>query len=105
AGAPSGDGADATRILWLKLDESSGSAASDSSGAGNIGTLAGGCAWLPSGGMRAGTLAFDGFSGVVTVNDAPNLDNTSAFTLSYWFRADEYPSDSAGLVSKRDGPG
>ena len=105
AGALPGDGADATRALWLKLDQSSGTTASDSSGNGNNGTLSGGAAWQPSGGMRAGALAFDGASGVVTVNDAPNLDNTSAFTLAYWFRADQYPADSAGLVSKRDGPG
>src|SRR5205814_2129764 len=31
------------------------------------------------------------------------LDNTSAFTLTYWFRANAYPGDSAGLVCKRTG--
>ena len=105
AGSPPGDGPDATRALWLKLDESSGTLASDSSGSANHGTLSGGAAWQPSGGMRAGASQFDGLSGLVTVNDAPTLDNTSAFTLAYWFRADAYAADSAGLVGKRDGPG
>src|SRR5262249_42318648 len=48
-----------------------------------------------------GALKFDGTNGLVTVPDAPTLDNTSAFTLAYWFRADAYPADSAGLVCKR----
>jgi hypothetical protein len=101
AGPTTTDGPDATRVLWLKLDEASGLTASDSSGSGNNGTLSGGATWQPAGGMRAGALKFDGTSGLVTVPDAPNLDNTSAFTLTYWFRADAYPADSAGLVSKR----
>jgi hypothetical protein len=57
--------------------------------------------WQPNGGARNGALKFDGLSGLVTVTDAAALDNTSAFTLAYWMRADAYPGDSAGLVCKR----
>jgi Concanavalin A-like lectin/glucanases superfamily/BNR repeat-containing family member len=96
------DGPDATRVLWLKLDEASGLTASDNAGSANNGTLSGGASWQPAGGMRAGALKFDGTNGLVTVPDAPTLDNTSAFTLAYWFRADAYPADSAGLVCKRN---
>jgi hypothetical protein len=92
---------DATRVLWLKLDESSGTTASDSSGNGNNGTLAGGGTWQPTSGARAGALKFNGLSGQATIPDSPLLDNTSAFSISWWFRADAYPGDSGGLVSKR----
>jgi hypothetical protein len=101
AGPTATDGPDATRVLWLKLDEAFGFTASDSSGSGNNGTLSGGASWQPARGMRAGALRFDGTNGLVTVPDSPTLDNTSAFTLAYWFRADAYPADSAGLVCKR----
>lgn len=96
------DSPDAGRAMWLKFNETSATFAADSSGNGNNGTLSGGATWRPTEGMRAGALHFDGESGVVTVPDAATLDNTSAFTLTYWFRADAYPTDSAGLVSKRD---
>lgn len=101
AGPTTTDGPDPSRVLWLKFDETSGMTASDSSGSGNNGTLSGGATWQPVGGMRAGALKFDGTNGLVTVPDAPNLDGTAAFTLAWWFRADAYPGDSAGLVCKR----
>jgi hypothetical protein len=97
------DGADSSRVLWLRLDESSGTTASDSSGAGNNGTVSGGATWQPTGGIRNGAMKFDGLSGLITVPDSSQLDNTSVFTLAYWFKADAYPGDSAGLVCKRDG--
>ena len=101
AGNP-GPASDPSLALWLKLDESSGTAASDSSGNGNFGTLTGGAAWLPAGGINNGALKLDGLSGLATIADANNLDGASALTLAYWFRADAYPGDSAGLVSKRE---
>jgi hypothetical protein len=103
AGPLPADGADATRVLWLKLDENSGTTASDSSGNANNGALSGGTTWQPSAGVKAGAIKFDGVNGLVTVPDANTLDNTSAFTLSYWFKAAAYPADSAGLVCKRTG--
>jgi hypothetical protein len=93
---------DPALALWLELDESAGTTGMDSSGSNYNATLSGGTAWLPSGGMRSGALDFDGLSGQAIVSDADALDNTSAFTLAYWFRADSYPADSAGLVCKRD---
>jgi Concanavalin A-like lectin/glucanases superfamily/BNR repeat-containing family member len=103
AGANITDNPDPSRALWLKLNEASGLIASDSSGNGYNGSLSGGATWQPTNGIRNGALKFDGISGVVTIPDTDDLDNTSAFTLAYWFRADAYPADSAGLVCKRDG--
>ncbi|MEO7298011.1 MAG: LamG-like jellyroll fold domain-containing protein [Verrucomicrobiota bacterium] len=103
-GASVTDASDSTRVLWLKLDETSGTTASDNSGNNNFATLTGNAIWRPTGGIRGGTLQFDGTNSVATVADADALDGTTAFSLTYWFRAEAYPADSAGLVSKRDGP-
>jgi hypothetical protein len=93
---------DESCTLWLKLDEIAGTTAADSSGAANNGTIAGTAGWQPSGGWKDGALSFNGVNTVVTVPDADNLDDTSAFTLTYWFYMRAYPADSAGLVSKRN---
>jgi hypothetical protein len=96
---------DASLALWQKLNETSGVSAADSSGNGYVGTLVGAAAWQPSGGVRGGKLQFDGTSGYVTTSEqsgaASLLDNTSAFTLAFWFRAANF-SSTPGLVSKRD---
>jgi hypothetical protein len=93
----------ADSALWLRLDESAGGTASDASGYGNHGALSSGASWSPAGGMLAGALRCDGLSGEVVVPDADSLDNCAAFTLAFWMRADVWPSDSGGLVSKRTG--
>ncbi len=96
------DEPDATRVLWLKLNETSGTNASDASGNNNFAALSGGTTWRPTGGRRAGALEFDGINGLATIADSDALDGTTVFSLCYWFRANAYPVDSAGLVSKRD---
>lgn len=96
---------DASRVLWLKLNESTGLNAADASGTGNVGTISGTATWKPTEGMDGGALELDGATAQVIVPDADNLDNTAALTLSFWFKANEFPGDSAGLVSKRLGPG
>jgi len=88
--------------LWLKLDETWGTTAVDSSGNGNHGVLAGDGVWQPAGGPRGGAMEFNGTNSFINVPDAPNLDNTAAFTLAYWLRADAYTTGGAGLVSKRN---
>jgi hypothetical protein len=101
AGEP-GPNPDPSLALWLKLDETNGPTAADSSGNANLATLSGGTAWQPAGGINGGALQFDGLSGMATIPDADSLDNSTALTLTYWFRANVYPGDSGGLVSKRD---
>jgi hypothetical protein len=92
--------ADASLALRLKLDESTGSTASDSSGAGNDASIAGSVAWQPAGGKLGGGAALNGTSAYLDVPDAPSLDGTGAFTLSCWFKADNFVGNSA-LIAKR----
>src|ERR1035441_6505774 len=72
---------------YWPFDESSGSIASDASGAGNNGTLLckGGCS-LPSWttGIRHGALNFPSYSQSLSVPDSPSLDFFSQFTISFW---------------------
>ena len=92
--------ADPALALHLKLDESTGTGASDSSGTGNHGTNNGGVSWQPTGGKFSGAAALDGTNAFVSVPDSASLDNTTAFTLSCWFKADSFPRYSA-LLAKR----
>ncbi len=87
---------DATRVLWLKMNDSS---AADSSGNGNNGTATGGVTWQPAGGQLLGAAAFNGTDSYLTVPDAATLDGTSVFTLTCWFKVNTI--NGAGLVSKR----
>jgi beta-glucanase (GH16 family) len=91
---------DAQRVLWLKLDESSGAVAADGSGSGNTGTVNGGVTWQPAGGKLRGAAQFNGTDSYVNVPDVAALDNTSAFTLSYWFKVNTI--NGAGHVAKRN---
>ena len=95
--------ADSTLALRLKLDESSGTTASDSSGKANHATATGALDWLPSGGAITGAAVFNGTDSYLTVPDNSLLDNTTAFTLSYWFNANSL-GNNTGLVAKRVGP-
>jgi PKD repeat protein len=92
--------ADPTLALRLKLDESSGTTASDSSGNNLHATATGGVAWLPDGGALTGAASFNGTDSHLAVADHPLLDNTAAFTLSYWFRANTL-GNNTGHVAKR----
>ena len=63
------------------FDEASG-AASDASGRGNAGTIAG--ATRTASGRFGGALTFDGVNDMVTVPDAASLDLTTGMTLEAW---------------------
>lgn len=92
---------DSALALWLKLDEPGGTVAADSSAIGNTGTASAGVVWQSTGGKIGGAAQL-GNNSVITVPDSSTLDNTSAFTLSYWFKANSIV-DGGGLVSKRNG--
>jgi beta-glucanase (GH16 family)/regulation of enolase protein 1 (concanavalin A-like superfamily) len=91
--------ADPALVLRLKLDESSGTSANDSSGSANHANVTGGLTWQPAGGMITGAASLNGTDSYLTVTDHATLDNTGAFTLSYWFKANSF--NGAGLVGKR----
>ncbi len=92
--------ADPTLALRLKLDESSGTTATDISGNGNHATATGALSWLPAGGMLTGAASFNGTDSYLTVPDNNLLDATSALTLSFWFKANTL-GNNTGIVSKR----
>jgi large repetitive protein len=65
---------------WWKLSETGGTVASDSSGAGQTGTLASGVTWTP-GGVSSAT--FNGTTGTITTN-GPVLNTAADFSVSAW---------------------
>ncbi|MFH1378134.1 MAG: LamG-like jellyroll fold domain-containing protein [Planctomycetota bacterium] len=76
-------------LIWLKLDETSGTTAFDSGTLSNHGSLINGPVWQPTGGKINGSLQFDG------TNDCTDLGNpaecqfvvdTHDFTISVWFK-------------------
>jgi hypothetical protein len=66
------------------FDETSGSSVGDSSGRGNLGTIAN--ATRSTAGRFGGALSFNGTNAWVTVPDAGSLDLTTAMTLEAWVR-------------------
>ncbi|MEK7952316.1 LamG-like jellyroll fold domain-containing protein [Luteolibacter soli] len=76
-------------IGWWKLDETSGTNAADSSGAGLSGTLTTPLPqWQASGGRLGGALLFTGQSGQsVTVANTASLNPTTAISVSAWVNA------------------
>jgi glycosidase len=73
-------------VGWWKLDEESGSIASDSSENGNTGIVELGDGDWTSG-MVNGALFFDGESTQVSVTNSPSLNPTNAITIAAWVNA------------------
>jgi hypothetical protein len=71
-------------VAAYSFDEGSGTAAGDSSGAGNGGVV-GGATWAVSG-KFGGALSFDGVNDWVTVADSALLDLTTGMTLEAWVK-------------------
>jgi PKD repeat protein len=79
---------DPNLVAAYSFDEGSGSTANDSSGKGNLGTLAG-ATWTPAGKFGSG-LTFNG--GFVSVNNSSSLNLSTAMTLEAWV----YPTGAGG---------
>lgn len=77
--------------LFLRLDESTGTAAGDDSGETRDGVLAGSPVWQSVGGVENGGLEFAGGSDAVTI-PAGTLDGLSNLTLSLWFKTKAAPA-------------
>jgi hypothetical protein len=88
-------------VLWLKLDEGSGTTAADSSGKGNSGTLVNGPTWVD--GKLGKALSFDGVDDYVTTGNDAGLGNTNRITISLWFYANNISGLNRNLVSKNPG--
>ena len=74
---------------YWKLDDGSGTVATDRSGSGGNGTLTNGPAW--TGGRLGGALSFDGVNDYVQAPSSP-LYNPAQFTVSFWM----YPRTVGG---------
>ena len=81
--------------LW-KLDEGTGTFATDSVGTNN-GTLIGGATWTT--GKIGGAVNFDGTSGSINIADNPNLD-LQQLTFAFWVKRNGAQSDWAKIINK-----
>jgi len=72
----------ATPVAAYAFNEGSGTIVTDASGNGNNGTI-NGATWTTSG-KYGNALSFNGSDALVTVNNAPSLQLTSAMTLEAW---------------------
>src|SRR5690606_17633270 len=85
-------------LLWLKLDETSGTTASDASGSENDGSVSG-AGWTS--GKVGGALEFDGTDDYV---DLGTMDvSGSEITLAGWFKIDDFDIDDGRIISKANG--
>jgi hypothetical protein len=83
-----------TLLAHWKLDETSGTTASDSSGNGNHGTLFGSPVWRPASGWIDGALDFDGRNDYIKVEKPVGFDFApKSFSVSAWI----YPKETRGL--------
>jgi fibronectin type 3 domain-containing protein len=89
-------------IGYWNLDEGTGTAAADTSGAGNNGTLVTGPVWIA--GKLANALSFNGGTGSVSVNGAGSLANlyTSGLTVSAWIKPNSLGASGAGRVVEKN---
>jgi hypothetical protein len=85
-------GAASGPVLALSFNEVSGTAATDSSGNGNNGTIAGATRVTGQVGF-GGALQFDGISSIVNIAHSASLALTSGMTLEAWVN----PSADAGV--------
>ena len=101
--------AKADLAAWWKLDEGSGTTASDASGNGNNGTLNGDPQWVA--GKLGGALEFDGYSdGANHTTDPGNINWVSVdpfdvvgpgITLAAWIRPEGFDISDARIVTKQ----
>ncbi|MEO1445409.1 MAG: glycoside hydrolase family 55 protein [Cyanobacteria bacterium J06635_11] len=89
-------------VSHLKLDETSGQVANDSSpeGLDNPGTLAGDAGWTD--GAKQGAAAFDGSGDAITLQNSKNINLTKQGqrTVSLWFRATDTASSKQVLFEE-----
>ena len=69
--------------LWLPLDETAGTTASDLSGYGTGSSIFNGT-WVPAGGRTGGALSFNGTSSSIIVTSGHHLNPGDALTLAVW---------------------
>jgi hypothetical protein len=81
-----------------RLDEGTGTAAADSSGHGNNGTITGSVAWTP--GHVGAALGFDGNSGNVEVPRSSSLEPSHAVSVGAWVKHSGSPGAYRYILAK-----
>jgi hypothetical protein len=84
------------------FEETSGTAVTDSSGAGNPGTITGAAARTASGKIGR-AIDFDGVNDYVSVADAASLDLTTGMTLEAWVQLDVVSSWRTTVLKEKPG--
>ena len=87
-------------VLYLPLDEGSGTAVSDQSGNGNDGTISN-CTWVE--GRYGYGLHFSKDGGTITIPTSDSL-NVSYFTISFWIYVNPRDYSSVFEISKYKNP-
>lgn len=77
---------------YWKLDDGSGTSATDSSTNGNTGTLTSGPTW--STGQIGGAVTFDGVDDYIDTDNGSSLDSMSEYTYAAWI----YPTSADGFI-------
>jgi hypothetical protein len=88
-------------VVYLRMNEGTGSTAADSSNAGNDldGTLGGTASWSTVFKNGPYAVAFDGDSDYIDMGNSTTLVPNTAFTISYWARANSFTGYTR-MVSK-----
>jgi hypothetical protein len=94
-GKVSGSGDITDAVGWWKLDDGSGSSATDSSGNGNTGTLQNSPTWLA--GKLGGALSFNGSNQYVDIGNPSDLRITGSLTITAWVNGTSYAGDNVVL--------
>jgi hypothetical protein len=98
---PASNTGDTTLVGWWKLNDASGTNATDSTGNGNAGTLTGSPAW-GTGPNSNGDLTFDGTDDLITVANESNFDfeRTNTFSITFWIKVNASASGGHFILGK-----
>ncbi len=93
-------------ILWMKLNEGSGTTAADSTGSGNTGTLTGGASWT-TGPNSNSAVTLDGIDGYIAIANEANFDFDfgSSFSITCWIKINTSSSGGRPVVTKQNQSG
>lgn len=82
-------------VMWLKLNDASGTNCADSSGNANDGTITGTPNWI------SGGLTFDGSTNFITIANPSNFnfERTDSFTITAWINWDASLSGVATILN------
>ena len=94
-------------LVWLRLDETSGVVAKDSSGNGHDAAVLGKVTWSAGGAIASGGTAvhFDGLTSGLDLGKTFDFAGTAPFTLEAWVREEVVDSTFRHLFTKDDESG